>query len=225
AQTPRKEQKETPTRFSFTDRQRKLLELSFAQNNYISLEKRARLAKKFDVGETSIKNWFMARRHQEKRRSLQDELTVNHHLANEGTKFLSTPTFVMRHSDHETQAAPDANGDRTTTAATPPPTPDADSDNAPSPTLERAQLRLLRNLQCQTMPPAVYHPQQVALQQALPAPMQQAPALADDLVETSGRSMVLRLTQLYEKDPKLFLRAQNDVNNAIFEYEMQADEH
>ncbi|KAH7720220.1 oocyte specific homeobox 6 [Aphelenchoides avenae] len=185
AQTPRKEQKETPTRFSFTERQRKLLELSFAQNNYISLEKRARLAKKFGVGETSIKNWFMARRHQEKRRSLQDGPTAIEHVAKEAEAHQdardgNANAAPMDQADSEPQAVPDAND----VAAVPAATPDADSDDEPSPALERAQLGLLRNLQRQMMPPAVYRPQQVALQQPLPAPMQQAPALADDLVET-----------------------------------------
>lgn len=31
--------------------------------------------------------------------------------------------------------------------------------------------------------------------------------------------MIMRLRQLYEKNSKLYLRAQNDVNNAIFKYE------
>ncbi|KAH7704799.1 homeobox protein ceh-30 [Aphelenchoides avenae] len=223
AQTPRKEHKETPARFSFTDRQRKLLELSFAQNNYVSLEKRARLAKKFGVGETSIRNWFLARRHQEKRRSLQDGPTANEHEAKEAEAHQdardgNANAAPITQADNEPQAALDAN-DVTAASAV---TPDADSDDEPSPPHALAQLDLLRNLQCQMMPPAVYHPQQMGLQQRLPAPVQQASDLADDLVETSGRSMVLRLTKLYEKDPKLFLRAQNDANNAIFEYEMKA---
>ncbi|KAH7711430.1 homeobox protein ceh-30 [Aphelenchoides avenae] len=224
AQTPRKEPMGAPAKFSFTDAQRKRLELSFAQNNYISVEKRACLAKKFGVAESSIKNWFMARRHLEKRRSHQDDPAVIEHVTKE-TEGRQVPIDAdtrdapMGDADHEPQAALDANGAAITSAAT----PDAECDNELSPVPALAQLSLLRNLQCQAMPPALYHPQQATLQQPLPAPAQQARVLQDDLVETSGRTMVLRLAQLYEKDPKLFLRAQNDVNNAIFEYEMQAD--
>ncbi|KAH7720225.1 hypothetical protein AAVH_12322 [Aphelenchoides avenae] len=62
--------------------------------------------------------------------------------------------------------------------------------------------------------------QVMSLSQPIPIRVPPAHAPEDDLVETSGRVMLLRLRKLYEKDVKLFLRAANDISNAIFKYEV-----
>ncbi|KAH7720227.1 paired box protein Pax-6-like protein [Aphelenchoides avenae] len=199
AQTPRKANGE-PQRIVWSEDQRKLLEEAFQSSKFITGEAKTLLAHRVGVPEASIKNWFYLRRTKDKRRSLQDELAAIEPV---------TDAVGVELENEQPAPAPAAME------------PEASAGEGGSePTAADAQA-VIDWLSSQMPPQAVYQPPHVAAPQPLPMHVPQVQPAENSLVEASGRVMLIRLRQLYEKDEKLFLRAANEISNAIFEYEVE----
>ncbi|KAH7701970.1 OBOX6 protein, partial [Aphelenchoides avenae] len=199
AQTPRKASGERQ-RNVYTEDQRKLLEEAFRRNKFITGEEKKLLANRVGVPETSIKDWFYTRRNKDKRRSLQDELAA-----------IEPATDAVGVELDNEQPAPAPAALESEASA---------GEGVSEPTAADAQA-VMDWLSSQMPPQAVYQPPHVTAPQALSMPAPPVQPDENSLVEASGRVMLLRLRQLYEKDEKLFLRAANDISNAIFEYEVE----
>ncbi|KAH7697214.1 homeobox protein CDX-4 [Aphelenchoides avenae] len=216
--TPRKVYAE-PKPFSFNENQRALMEASFQCNRVLTAAEMKRLAQESGAPENSVRNWFKTRRNKE-RRSIIEQL-ANSPAAND---------------DPGNHAPAEAPNTAAADAGSPPlgnPAPNAVGHAAPATPAntnavngqETAQARAVRELlRGQMQQQAAYQTPPVAVPQHALAPPPPAKAAGNELVEASGRAMMIRLRQLHKKDPKLFLQAQHAVGNAIFKYEMEVDE-
>ncbi|KAH7720209.1 Homeobox protein VENTX [Aphelenchoides avenae] len=218
--TPRKVYAE-PKPFTFDENQRALMEASFQRNRVLTAAEMKRLAQESGAPESSIRNWFQTRRNKERRRLLDDQLAGNGPAANDDpahqARAPEAQNAVAVEGGNQPSGGPAAN------AIVPAPaTPNA---NAAVNGQETPQARAVREwLRGQVQQHAAYKTPPVPVQQPAQAPPPPAKAAGNELVEASGRAMILRLRQLHKKDPKLFLQAQHAVGNAIFKYEMEVDE-
>ncbi|KAH7720201.1 hypothetical protein AAVH_12298 [Aphelenchoides avenae] len=203
-----------PTEFPFTEDQQKLLEGWFQRIHSHWTEEQGCLAEELDVEENKINDWFHDRMGQEKRGSLTsdhtsltsystqaDDDTID--LVDDAQEFEMSEAAGNEVAGDSAPQAMDHDAAAITTAHT-------ENDLAPFAPFD---------LQAQQLQQSLFQPPHDFVPQPIPIPVQQVQPVENDLVETCGRAMILRLRQLYEKNAKLFLRAQNDVNNAIFKYE------
>ncbi|KAH7703584.1 Homeobox protein VENTX [Aphelenchoides avenae] len=218
--TPRKVYAE-PKPFTFNENQRALMEASFQRNRVLTAAEMKRLAQESGAPESSIRNWFQTRRNKERRRLLADQLAANGPAANDN------PAHQVREPEVQSAVAVEAGNHPVGGPAADaigngaPATPNANAVNGQ----ETPQARAVREwLRGQMQQHAAYQTPPVPVQQPAQAPPPPAKAAGNELVEASGRAMILRLRQLHKKDPKLFLQAQHAVGNAIFKYEMEVDE-
>ncbi|KAH7720232.1 hypothetical protein AAVH_12329 [Aphelenchoides avenae] len=223
AETPSDANSENVIReFPFTEGQRKLLEEWFQRIHSHWTQEQECLAEHLGVDENAIKHWFHYRIVQEKHGLLPSDPRDNAPTADEVKD--NRTDLVDRVQDSEMSEATD--NEEAETPATPAmdhgdaAIPDAHIEHLPAsvphaPFDVTLRLQALQQLQQSLFqPPNLVAPQPIRIQ-----PLVQA--AGNNVFESSSHAIMLRLRQLYEKDTKMFLRAQNNINSVIFKYEME----